>query len=362
MENLREEIISHVVTKCSKSSLSWTLKQWGRFPDINIDDLISKRGSSSKAKLAKKISALSEDKCLHEDIIGDLELTYVHLHSSKKLWKVFKLRGCSDASLCVDPRRLRARLIDITGRKWRDGNGNKFKNSDVSGNMKTFSGAVWLRLHFKSSMLLQKSKQTKKPYNPNNSVFLVVFHNSPYMIMSQVGAKLSRIVKEATIQVFGGTSLKDINLSGHHVKSLIDIVHRGNNEAVSSQYKNEKIKENQLCPLRPAEIENFNKSIDGVIEENKHQKQRAKELINSKFGSSTPPVLNKLEYQFDGIFYGKPVTDLPVKMSVVLRGANVLQGLSQLSALGLMEHPLPSHITGVVDKARNSFRISDNKN
>ena len=60
MENLREEIISHVVTKCSKSSLSWTLKQWGRFPDINIDDLISKRGSSSKAKLAKKISALSE--------------------------------------------------------------------------------------------------------------------------------------------------------------------------------------------------------------------------------------------------------------------------------------------------------------
>ncbi|XP_035824896.1 centromere protein N-A isoform X2 [Aplysia californica] len=294
---------------------------------------------------------------LHADIVGDLELTYMQLHSNRKSWKVFRLDGSSDNDLNLDPRTLRSRLVSAVEMNWRNGR--------VYGNMNMFAGAVWLRLHFGSSPLQQQQKKGPRPraYNPNNSVFLVAFPNSPYVIVNRTGIRLTRIVSQAVKQVFGASGLKDIQLSGRHLMSLADIVHKKSNETMSSAYRDQETMENPLCVGQKRKETELKEpgEVEGIVDDNRKFKRSRRESLVANFGASSRPILEKLEYKFNVQFRGKPTTDLKCQATIEIKGKSILDGFCQLADAGYVKFPLPKHLTTITSNARNSFTIEDKK-
>ena len=49
----QQEFVSSIVSKCNKSSLSHTLKQWGILEDSDVDNLFTK--GATKATIANKL-------------------------------------------------------------------------------------------------------------------------------------------------------------------------------------------------------------------------------------------------------------------------------------------------------------------
>jgi len=239
----------------------------------------------------------------------------------------------------------------------------------VCGNMNLYAGAVWLRLHFDMSSALQKKTSKSRrssPYNPNNSVFIVTFDHSPFVIISSSLVRLSKIVMQGLKISFGVKGLRDIKLSGRHVASLADIVHRRNNEAVSSVFRDKERKESHL--YLEAEVENVDKDLfenedfEKVIDEKQRFKKRRQTTVEQAFGCAEQPYLETLDYEFSTRFGGRPVFDMPnqTKVLVEIKGPSVLSGMKQLCQRGYVKLPFRRHLN-ITQAARNSFSIADKK-
>uniref|UniRef100_A0A0B6ZYE3 Centromere protein N n=1 Tax=Arion vulgaris TaxID=1028688 RepID=A0A0B6ZYE3_9EUPU len=344
--NLHYEIILSVLSRCKVSSIRETLRQWGRLSSAHLNDDELFRGT--KRQIADNIIQLLKENALTNDIVGDLELVYMQLHSRLKTWVVYKLKG-SDACLNLDPRMMRSKVLHSLQLKW--------SNGQVLGNIRLFAGAVWLRINLGQSLI---RGQSKKLYNHSNSVFVITFHESPYIIMNKMNVRLLKVVKEAIIDALNAESLKDIQLSGHHVSSLADIVLNKDNKILISKYRDKEEMENPLIVRQDRKRKILDDSFldtETMVDENREEKRTRKAIIEKNFGTESQHVLEKLEYKFSVKFYGKPASDVMCKSSVEIKGKSVLDGLCELAAKGLVKIPLPKHLSNVTSSARSSFTI-----
>ncbi|KAH9489767.1 hypothetical protein Btru_036687 [Bulinus truncatus] len=286
---------------------------------------------------------------ISEEIIGDLELVYMQLHSKRKQWKVYQLTG-NNLLLNLDPRTLRAKVLLNLQHEWKDG--------QVYGNMSLFAGGVWLRMHLSTSKLKRLTGSKSRSYNHNSSVFVVSFPGSPYFILSQSQTKHVQLVTKALTTSTNADGLVDIKLSGHHLASLADIVLKKEGQLQSSRYRNQEENENPFVEKDSRKRKAPETDLEDIIDEGRQEKRFRTEKLKKIFGTEPQPVLEKLEYKFNIKFHGKPVMDAMCKSSVEVKGKSVLDGIYQLAKCGVFKLPLPAHLTTVATTAkRNSFTI-----
>ncbi|CAL1529120.1 unnamed protein product [Lymnaea stagnalis] len=350
-----KEIVKSVVSRCRNSAIPEIFFRWGRLNNANLN-----RQSFSGAKhqiISKILKLIQEEACdLNDEIIGELELVYTQLESRSTIWKVYKLTG-TDLNLNLDPRTLRSKLQQSLELKWKDG--------CVYGNMRMFAGGVWLRMHMSLSLAQGNGGKKTGAYQAKNSVFVVTFPGSPYVMVSKAGVKLVKLVTEAISSVMNAASLVDIQLSGKHVASLADIVLRKDSKvSISSTYRDKEEAENPLIEKQPrkrkAPEEEFLDS-ENIVDEDREEKRLRIETVVNKFGYEPQPVLERLSYSFDIKFHGEEM-DTTCKSSVEIRGKSTLEGICQLAKTGLTKFPLPAHIGSITSSClRNSFTIQNKK-
>ncbi|XP_059138964.1 centromere protein N-like [Physella acuta] len=343
-----KEILKSVILRCRSSTVRDTVTQWGR---INNSQLSLEVFNGTKQQVVKKILDLVEDDELNHETVGDLELVYIQLHSTTKLWKVYKLTG-NDLQLSIDPRTLRSKLVRNLQLKWKDG--------WVFGNVGLFAGGVWLRIHVSSASA--HGRKEAKAYNPHNSLFAVTFPGSPYVIINKCGLRNLHLITEAVTSTLNADSLIDIQLSGRHVASLADIVLKN---TTCQSYREQEDKENPLINKQGKKRKGFDnenfEDTEMIINGNSEEKRRRIEKLNQTFGEDPQPILEKLEYKFDLKFYGKPASESVCKSTVEIKGKSVLDGLCQLARAGVLKFPLPTHLTSTSTAHRNSFMIQDKR-
>ncbi|KAK0060888.1 centromere protein N [Biomphalaria pfeifferi] len=344
MSSMIEEIIQSIIARCRASTIKETFLRWGRFNSSQLNNQIF---SGPKKQIYTKILKLVQESNLNEEIIGDLELVYMQLHSRQKQWKVYKLSG-NNLHLNSDPRTLRAKVLRNLQLDWRDG--------QVFGNMGLFAGGVWLRMHMSST-----KGSRRKSYNHNSSVFVVTFPGSPYFILSKAVVKHVQLITKAITTATNAEGLVDIQLSGHHLASLADIVLKGNGQIQSTVYREQEEEENPFVDKgsrkRKAPKEDRG-DLNDINDEDSEEKEFRKSKLVKLFGTESQPVLEKLDYKLNVKFHGKPVMDTMCKSSVEVKGQSVLDGIYELAKCGVLKFPLPAHLTTVASSAqRNSFTI-----
>lgn len=345
-------IIKTVVTRSTSEALQEVLKRWGRISLTGLSDGIN----LTKSKVCAALQDIAKKEQFTVEIAGDLELAYMQLNSSKKSWKVFKLKG-SNVKQVMDPRSLRAKLVRSL----------QLKKMDhlVDGNMRMFAGALWFRLHVRSSRQKKSKEQARGAYNPSNSVFLVTFPGSPVFILSRSRVQMNRLVVQAITEAFGAERAVDTNLGGQHVASLADLA------LLSQQQPDDKFrkleeKENPLASRInkkrkcSGDSSNF-EDISFVVDDTRQLKRQRRDVLTTTFGAGPHPILEKLEYKFDvkHTVPGGGSEQTECRALVEMKGKNVLSGLSKLAQDGFIKFPLPRHLASVVTRSQNSFSIKD---
>ncbi|CAG5126164.1 unnamed protein product [Candidula unifasciata] len=346
--DLQREIITSVISRCRVSSVRETLACWDRLSSSQLNNSVFKNGT--KRKMVEHLVEFVQENRLNDDILGDLELVYMQLHSRRKIWLVYQLLG-NDVSLNLDPRTLRSKFLKSLQLKWKDGR--------VLGNMRVFAGAVWLRMNLGQSMIRGGSGKLPRVYNPNHSVFIVTFPGSPYVFINKAAPRLLNVVTEGVVDALNADSLKDIKLSGHQVSSLADIVLTKNSKSMLNRYREQEDRENPLLvgqERKRKAVDPFTET-EGLVDEERQQKRIKRVVLEKKLGSEPQPVLETLDYKFNVDFHGQELSGMKCSTSVEIKGTSVLNGLYQIAASGLVKFPLPKHLTAVTSSARNSFTI-----
>ncbi|BFZ13016.1 hypothetical protein BsWGS_16055 [Bradybaena similaris] len=349
--DLHREIITSVISKCTVLSVRETLARWDRLSSTQLNNTVFRRGT--KRNMVNQLLEFVEENALNDEMIGDLELVYMQLHSKHKIWLVYKLSG-NYVRLNLDPRTLRSKLLKSLQLKWKVGR--------VLGNMRMFAGAVWLRMNLGQSLIRGGSRKRPRVYNPNKSVFVVTFPGSPYVFINKTAAGQLKVVTEAVVDAMNADSLKDIKLSGRQVSSLADIVLTKDSKCLLSTYRDQEDRENPLLAGQERKrkaMDDLFLDTEDMVDEDRQEKSIKRAILEKKLGYEPQPVLEKLDYKFSVDFHGQAVSGMKCMTSVEIKGTSVLNGLYQLAASGLVRFPLPKHLTTVTSSARNSFTIQN---
>ncbi|RUS81157.1 hypothetical protein EGW08_011065 [Elysia chlorotica] len=343
-------VIKAVVTRSLTDALREVLKHWGRIAEaeLNGSDI---RGT--KAKVCAALQHIAKRDQFTLEIAGDLELAYMQLNSSKKLWKVFKLKG-SNFKHDLDPRSLRIRLVRSLQLKKMDG--------DVDGNLRMFAGAMWFRFHIRPTRRRRNKKQAAETYKHSNSVFLLTFPGSPLFIMSLTGVQNCRLILQAITEVTGAERVVDTHLSGRHVASLADLA-LNTQQQPDNRFRKMEEKENPLavhlnkkrkCSDQSSNVEDN----PHVVDDMQKVKRQRKDILSNVYGTGTHPFLETLQYKFD-VKYDLEGEETNCRALVEIKGKNALEGLCQLGREGFIKFPLPKHLSSVTSLSQNSFTIKD---
>ncbi|KAK3757611.1 hypothetical protein RRG08_000127 [Elysia crispata] len=351
IEDYINGVIKAVVTRSLTNALKEVLKHWGRISEAELNGS-NLRGT--KAKVCEALQRIAEREQFTLEIIGDLELSYMQLNSSKKIWKVFKIKG-SNFKHDLDPRSVRVRLVRSLQLKKMDG--------VVDGNLRMFAGAMWFRLHLRPVGRRRSKKRATEMYKHCNSVFLLTFPGSPMFIMSRTGVQKCRLVLQAITEVTGAERVVDTNLSGRHVASLADLA-LNTQQQPNNRFRKMEEKENPLAVslIKKRKCADQSSSFDDiphVVDDMSQVKRQRKNILSNVYGAGPHPLLETLEYRFDVKDNNLEDGESNCRALVEIKGKNILEGLCKLGREGFIKFPLPKHLTSVTSLSQNSFTIKD---
>ncbi|XP_033105120.1 centromere protein N-A-like [Anneissia japonica] len=342
--------LQKVLNRFKKEELPKSIKDWGFLDCSKFNFDTSKKSTVDdilRACLKKKIKPKK---------VFELQLISAISNPTKK-WTVYQLTKSPEASPDQDvanPDEIHQRLKRQLSLFFKH-----FLSFRKHGN------ALWFHV------AIQDSQHPRACFMPSNSVLIVHYPHSHYVMVTSIKAAYKDFVMQALMNSLECTEIRELQLSGQSLDSLADMVLNRSSQGDFSQYRHNKVDENPLVPRKSRKrtiADTSEELLDGRISrENIKQKKRCDRINTSTFGSYAQPVLQTLKYTLDTNFRGSEFAPAmaahnePFHCKVRFEGSNVLEGIKQLGPAGLASLPLPHHLGGVHSLAKNHFVLAEKK-
>ncbi|XP_076449293.1 centromere protein N-A-like [Babylonia areolata] len=342
---MEEAIIKSVVSKCRSGDLETLIRKWGWFSD---EDLLQIDFRAPKRTTASTIFGLCQELHLKEEI-GDLDLLCTQINSSSRKWTVLKMKG-SQMRKDLEPQELKERLATVLEGECL---------GQVHLNVRSFGGATWLRLYVEGA----------SQFRATDVVYVLFYPHTPFLITCRMKVKIQVILYSALQEVFETEEISELQLTGQHLPSLADLALQQSAQGSFRKYRDLAEAENPLVRSkfkRKEPVEEDDRPRDPRLrDENKYEKQRRQDRLDSTFGTHTPPQLEKVDYKMDVRFRGttfapgmKSRPDM-FRCRVKFEGPSILEGFKNLGKTGLAALPFPRHLARVQSLAKNQFSIAE---
>ncbi|XP_033753905.1 centromere protein N-like isoform X2 [Pecten maximus] len=345
-----------IICSCKSNDIKPLLTQWGR--QIQCQNVVSVNYSDSKKSIAQALSSICQSRKHFKTEVDELDLKCTQMYPKKRLWKVFHLKDKSDN----------------TTNKWLDlCNPQKFKKKFKSQSELYFDnvtsvcvgvhqGALWTRLYATNTV----NRQQDQSYLPSNTVYIVYFPKTEYVIMSRYKLSTEEYLHQAILTTLGATEMTNMQLCGHDLYSLIHLAMNRKCQGSFSKFNSKQDQRQPFAGFEPKKRKAIEIEKDDKIfcEDEETMKKRAK-ILEKSFGQEEQPCLEKVEYRVKTKFRGTDYVPSMArrqeafKCTVKFEGSSVLEGIRNLGATGLASVPLPGHLANVHSLAKNHFVIQD---
>jgi len=182
-----------------------------------------------------------------------------------------------------------------------------------------YDEAIWIRIQ-----ILDSAR------NPFNSLCIVYFVHSDYVLISSLKQQVKAYVLEALACALNLQSINQLQLTGKDVHSLLDILLHKSSQGSFSKFR----KDEQVTPLgQKRKQSTTDLSLQNISLEDIHTRKKLQRQNNDIFGSYPQAALQKIHFKIEG--------ELPYKLT--LEGTNVLDGIKSLVLCGIAETPTLNH-------------------
>ncbi|GAB6033581.1 hypothetical protein CHUAL_013584 [Chamberlinius hualienensis] len=281
----------------------------------------------------------------NDTVKGNLDLLYTYTRSARKTWTIYELINKNDSdNPGLNP-------VDIRNELRRLINENNL-NSNVT--MQTHDGAYWIRFH-----ILDKTIGRRRTRSLKESITYIVHYSRTNCIAATGVTKWhSDVLFRALSTVFEFESHKQTALQDQKLEGLFQLFHDKNNP--------------HFFPLNAVHIplatvpeeapkDGVNERILSLQKDDTVARQK---YVETKFGTDERPAVKKLVYEvrtpFTGYEYAPRMRKYEKEMfkyRVVFEGPSVINGLAEMVAAGMAEHPLPKYLANVRTLGKTRFLI-----
>ncbi|KAL5021955.1 hypothetical protein ScPMuIL_001110 [Solemya velum] len=335
-------IVQNVLRRCRVSDIPKLLNEWN-CSEVQIDK------SQTKGEIIRDIIELYSDD-LTATKAGDLQLIYATKFPEKRKWSCFHLSGGQDSEHKLDPWKLMKDLKKQLPLHF----GRLKSETYVSGRI--VDGALWMWAYVKQSDKFQSS----------STIMFVYYPRTPYIFINHFRAKLQEPFMECLVYTFGYSKLTNMQLTGTHLESLLQLALNKDSQGSFSRFRLKKVQAAPLSTKMPLKRKEPDYEPNpSIICENSRNKRRKLEILDNTFGTEAQPVLEEVEYKLEVRFRGSEHVPAmvnraqPFRCKFKFEGPAVLDGIKNLGKSGLATVPLPSILTSVSSKARNHFVLQD---
>ncbi|XP_077983098.1 centromere protein N-A-like [Glandiceps talaboti] len=343
--------LRRVLNRFKKENFIDILRTWA-FINIDDPDFIATIDfhRSTKTSIVSHITEICREKNIKLHHVAQLDLIYHQKNPNCKKWTVFKLsqaHGENGKQGAIEP--------DVFEERLRQQLSVFFRHElDV----RPHDGSLWFRIHTHGYGL---------QVNLSDVIYIVHHPHSSYLIASSIKVHMKDYILQSILTSLGCTELKELQLCGHNLKSLADMVLYQQSQGSFSQYRFNQVDDN---PLSRKTVKRKADSPPDVLRrrmtyENIQEKKARIAKTEEAFGTNQQPTLERLTYQLETRFRGEQhipaMTDhhSPVHCTVKFEGKSVLEGIKQLGTCGLATLPLPSHLANVHSLAKNTIVLAE---
>ncbi|XP_006821846.1 centromere protein N-A-like [Saccoglossus kowalevskii] len=341
-------LLRKVLNRFRKADFEIVLPEWG-FVVIGEEGLHLDFNRATKAVIVSRITEYCKRKNITLDDVAELDLIYNHWHQNNRNWQVYRLTGAEgmkkDAPI-VPPD------FEFTLRKQL----SFYFRHDL--HMMKKEDWIWLRICLKEGV--------GSEFSLNNVVYIMHPSDSLNVFTSTIKKSYKQYLLQALVLSLHCTKIKELELTGRHLRSLADMVLHQHSQGVMSRYRYNQVDESPLSCFRKRKESPPDISDDRLICENTKEKRARLSQTQETFGQNKQPVVQKLTYKlvtgFHANEYVPGMADGDTNVfhcTVKFAGTSVIEGIRQLGPAGLAKLPLPSHLGNIHSLAKNCMIISE---
>lgn len=193
-----------------------------------------------------------------------------------------------------------------------------------------------------------------------------------HLLISPLKGEYREYLYRSLVKALDCLEIREWNLSGTNASSLEDLLLNRDSQGPYARFRLGEVDMNPLALSQSDPMKRLRSKEDPsypliqLAAEDRAHLQRTISLVENQFGSMRLPSVNRVDFDVNTSFRGKPKTE-SIKLNMTgtfpfkcrFEGMNVIEGLKNLCLQDIMMAPLPAYLSDIHSNAMNTFTITD---